>query len=300
MLLLAVLLATPSPEIARARSLEETAFDLQRAGKYVEAEKPLEEAIAIWKKLRGPEDIEVLNDEINLAASYRRRGDAMLAVDLLERVIKTLDASRAELKLVNLRRSALNNLAVAYLDAGRYDAARRTLGSLLEGAKGPPSDERARVLDNLANVEMELRQYERAEKHARLALADWRAMLGEEARDVAISMSVVGTATMLCGRLEEARPLLEGAVAMAERQFGRDHPTVGSLSNLMGKLDRETGHFDSAEAHYRRALALALKSGFTKDHPIAGDAQLGLRLLAEARAAKSATGSVSPPKPSSP
>ena len=78
-LVLPLLSAAPEKDVCRARELEARASELQRSGKYKDAEEPLKAALSIWTKHYGPNHIEVLNDEMNLAVSYRRRGDAALS-----------------------------------------------------------------------------------------------------------------------------------------------------------------------------------------------------------------------------
>ena len=120
-----VLPAMPAAGVDRARALERQASELQRAGRYLEAEKPLLDAIALWTQYRGANDIEVLNDTMNLAVAYRRHGDAERAVPLLERVSKGL-ATCSDPDAPELRRKALNNLAAAYRYSNRSKAASRT------------------------------------------------------------------------------------------------------------------------------------------------------------------------------
>ena len=84
-------------EIAKARDIERQASIAQREGRFADAERLLGEAIAIWTRLRGPDDVEVLNDQMNLAVAYRRWGEAARAVPLLERVAASSSWRRSSL-----------------------------------------------------------------------------------------------------------------------------------------------------------------------------------------------------------
>jgi tetratricopeptide (TPR) repeat protein len=161
----------PPAETERARSFERQASELQRSGRYLDAEKPLLAAIALWTKYRGADDIEVLNDTMNLAVAYRRHGDAARAVPLLERTSQGLAACK-DADAPALRRRAMNNLAVAYQHTGRLAEARRTWESLLGLLGSAPSEERARVLDNLASLLREVGDLSRAEAYARRGYED--------------------------------------------------------------------------------------------------------------------------------
>lgn len=118
-----VLAAMPPEEVARARELETQARDFQAAGQYSEAEKPLLQAIELWTRHYGPEHIEVLNDEMNLGVSYRRRGEAERGIPLLEHAAEGLKRS-SDPDATELYRRALNNLAIAYNASGRREEAR--------------------------------------------------------------------------------------------------------------------------------------------------------------------------------
>jgi len=275
-LLLAV--GTDPAGVERARALEKQAHSAQRDGRYAAAEKPLLEAIAIWTRLKGPGDVEVLNDEMNLAVSYRRRGDAQLAVPILERVSVSLEKSK-DPDAPELHRSALNNLATAYREQNRPAEARSTLErclAMLEDA--PMTAERARVLDNLATGLTDARDPVAAEKYARRSLAVWRALRGEADLDVAIALSNLGAAVMRQGRLEQARPLLEASLRLKEKLLGIEHVEVASVLNLVGELELHSGNPEMARRVWERSLAIARKS-LKPGHRIEQDAIGGLKVL---------------------
>ena len=139
-------LAMPKAEVERARQLEQQASELQRAGRYMDAERPLLDAIALWTSYHGPDDIEVLNDTMNLAVAYRRHGATERAVPLLERASKGF-ATCADPDAPALRRKALNNLAAAYRFANKSQEARSTWEALLIGPG--PQLKNGRVLTTL-------------------------------------------------------------------------------------------------------------------------------------------------------
>jgi Flp pilus assembly protein TadD len=167
--------------IERARGLEELAADLQRSGRYREAEEPLQQAIEIWKLLRN--DLEVWNDERCLAISYRRRGDVNLALPILERLVDGFAGAYALPEVPYHHRLALNDLAISYLAIGRTKEARATLTLCLgildgeiagaERTRDHFRTERARVLENLSYVMSEDGDRAAAEAYAEHARAEW-------------------------------------------------------------------------------------------------------------------------------
>ena len=58
------------------------------------------------------------------------------------------------------------------------------------------------------------------------------------------------------GRYKEAEPLLNESLALAEEAFGKDALEVAAGLNQLGILGKYDGHFDEAEAAYRRALQI--------------------------------------------
>ena len=58
------------------------------------------------------------------------------------------------------------------------------------------------------------------------------------------------------GRYKEAEPLLREALALAEESFGPDSFETAAVLNQLGMLGKYDGHFDEAEAAYRRALRI--------------------------------------------
>lgn len=281
LLTLALLAAAPDKAEAAARALEQKAHELQAAGRYAEAEKPLLEAIELWKK-NGVGNVDQLNDEMNLAVSWRRRGEAPRAAAALERVVAAFAKSK-DPDAPELHRKALNNLAAAYRDSSRLADARTALLTCLKLlGPGGPSEERARVLDNLATVAMDLGDDEGAEGYARRGLAEWKALRGPDDVDLGISMAVTGTLLLGRGELDEARPFLEGALRIAEKAYGPDHPRVAASLNLVGALELRSGHLDAAQQALQRSVKILSKQ-FDEGHPLLRDARKSLARLEQAR-----------------
>lgn len=251
----------------------------------MDAEKPLLEAIALWTRYRGADDIEVLNDTMNLAVAYRRYGDAERAVPLLERASRGLAACK-DPDAPALRRKAMNNLATAYQHAGRPPEARKTWEALVELMGDTPSEERARVFDNLASLLRDLGDLSRAEVYARRGHEDWLKLRGEEDVDTAVSLALLGALETSKGSFKEARRHLEASLRITEKLRGREHPEVGAVLNLLAVLEVRTGNPGAARADYERSLAISRPLLDAKHHQIT-EALEGLQALETARDAGS-------------
>jgi tetratricopeptide (TPR) repeat protein len=278
-LVLALLAVAPDKGAIAARGLEKRAAQLQREGQYREAEQPLLEAVKFWTKRAGAQSVDVASDEMSLAVSYRRRGDALLAVPMLERVAATLKEATAA-DAPELYRSALNNLGAAYYSAGRSKDARKAWEDCLALAgEGAATEERARILDNLANALLDEGLLAEAEPYSRKGLAAWQELKQGDDVDVGISMSVLGAILQRRNRLPQARPLLEGSLAMLQRVLGDDHPEVGAALNLLAALDVAEGRLEVARVGYTRAITLSRKAGLAETHANLKDAVTGLKKI---------------------
>lgn len=276
----------PQEEIDAARKLEKEANQHQRAGRYAEAEKALLEAIAKWTKWRGPDDVETLNDTMNLAVSYRRRGTPDKAVPLLQRVVQGLERCK-DPDAPSLRRLALNNLASAYRFSGQPAQAYATWEALLlELQKAGDLEERARALDNLAGLLSELPgEMAAAERYARQGYKTWTELRGDEAADdpdVAISGSVLGNILLAKGDLAEARRLLEDALRVHEKVGGPESPNVPATLNLIGVLEVKAGRSAQAKDAFRRSLEISRKLALDPRHHVVVEAEEGLKKLERA------------------
>jgi tetratricopeptide (TPR) repeat protein len=236
-----------------ARSLEAEASKAQKEGRFADAEPPLRRAIAIWTRLGR--ELDGLNAEMNLAVSYRRRGEASRAVMMLERIVTLLGNDPLVL-------NARNNLAAAYRATDQLARARlaweenlRVLGL---------GEERARVLDNLSALMRDLKDYRAAEDLARQGLAEWLSLRGANDPDTATSKATLGAALLDRDRLDEATKLLFEAL----ETFEAHGPELGvaATMTLIGALGAKRGDKAAARTAYERALTLSRKY-LRDDHP---------------------------------
>lgn len=73
------------------------------------------------------------------------------------------------------------------------------------------------------------------------------------------------------GQYEEALPLAQEALVVAESIYGSDHPYVSTSLNNLAALYRSAGRLDEAETLYRRALAIDLNLFGEQDANVAID-----------------------------
>jgi len=279
-LVLALALAQTPEQVAQARKLERESNELQRAGKYAEAEKPLQAAIDLWRKSRGPDDVEVLNDSMSLAVARRRKGDFAGAVSLLEKVNEGL-ARCKDPDAPELRRRAVNNLAAAYKYAGQPKKAQAAWEGLLKDIPADDAEERARVFDNLATLMLDdVHDLAAAEEYADEGFRTWKRLRGNaDDPDVAISETNLGTIALAKGNRKEARRLLEDAMRVLEASAGPDSPNVAAVLNLLADVELAEGNPEAARAKLRRSLEISKKLKLDSRHYLVVQAQDRLKAL---------------------
>ena len=112
-------------------------------------------------------------------------------------------------------------------------------------------------------------------------------MAGAEEGDIAEAQRLNSQVSQdyAAGRYQQAIPLAQRALAIAEKATGAEHPvtTVISLSNL-ARLYRATGTYTKAEPLYQRALDIAEKA-LGPDHPTTAAALNNLATLYDATGA---------------
>lgn len=87
---------------------------------------------------------------------------------------------------------------------------------------------------------------------------------GESAKLQLHSLVTRGSQLRDAGRYKKAGPPLREALALAEHSFGSNSFETANVLNELGMLGKYDGHFDEAEADYRRALDITEKTTSTK------------------------------------
>ncbi|HKT00842.1 MAG TPA: tetratricopeptide repeat protein [Rugosimonospora sp.] len=139
-----------------------------------------------------------------------------------------------------------------YQDAARCYA---QVGRILATA-GAPAAAEATLQHNLAGLAHIQHQYQRAETHARQAVALRRRVPRVSDVDIALDLAVLAAALAGQQRHDEARDLFEQAMAACQQaRPPRRYEVAVHLHNLAA-IDQASGFPHEAERRYRQALAL--------------------------------------------
>ena len=163
--------------------------------------------------------------------------------------------------------TALNNLAGTLRLAGKTDEAERLFRrclTLYENSLGTGHILYAAGLNNLSLVHLDRGELEQA-----AALQDQAAQILRslpECRDeLAVSLINLGALYQRMGRLEDAEPLLDEAIAMFLTELGTDTPHYHTALNGRGVIRYAAGRYAGAEADFT-AAAQAAEALYGADH----------------------------------
>ena len=252
-------------------------------GDYDQAEKMHQSALAINRRLFGPNSPEVAASLNDLGLAFFRAGN------LTEAAAAHLEALHIRQDLFGSKNAdvaaSLNDLASVYRHQkklGEAETLTREALAIRETQFGAESLEVADTLHNLSVVLGDEDKKDEAEATARKMLAMRRKLLGPEDLQVASALADVAWAVNASGKLDEAISLEKDALAMQRRLLGDDAPDVAKSLNFLGQLLARQGHFEEARDVLQSALSSQNKQ-FGESNPISLDTlrSLGLVLQSE-------------------
>jgi tetratricopeptide (TPR) repeat protein len=251
-------------------------------GDFASAAPYVEQSLAIWQRILGPEHPGVTGSLNNLAIVRHNLGHHREAEQLLER---SLAASEQTLGPDHPTVAALlNNLGNVYSVDGNPDAAiplfERAI-AIREAALGRDHPLLTGPLVNLAGVQMQ-RDTAAAEALATRALALIEKNLGADHPDVADPLEILAILHRNRGDLEAA--LDEHTRVLQLRQpYGADNHTVVAATIHLAEVHLLRGDLERATAEFRRVLASLDRAPNPLAEPVRIDALVGLAEVALAR-----------------
>jgi CHAT domain-containing protein/Tfp pilus assembly protein PilF len=241
---------------------------LYRQGRYAEAIRAFEKAVALADRVLGANDLTTASLVNNLAAAYKGQGQYAKAEPLYLRSLKIRQARLGnDHPLVAL---GLNNLGALYRDLAQYAKAEplylRSL-KIWEAKLGRDHPNVATCLNNLAFLYKDQGRYARAEPLFLRSLKIWEAKLGRDHPNVATCLNNLAMLYQDQARYARAEALFLRSLKIREMRYGKDHPMVAFSLNNLGELYRELGDYSRAEPLLQRTLAIR-ESRLGKDHPL--------------------------------
>ncbi len=240
----------------------------ERGGQYVEAERLLTRALAIYQQTRGPEHPQTAACLHHLGVLYQKQGKHAQAEQFCQQALaiveKVLDPGHRDIVCY------LNDLAWLYNAQEKQDKAEQLLLRVLaiyEQNKETKHYYRvASSMNNLGYLYYTQGKYDLAEPHYLQALAISEPFSELMQETLASIVNNLGVLYLVQGKYAQAEPFMDRALAIREQILGPNHPEVcQSLSNL-GGLYNFLARYTRAEQILKRALVIA-ESTLGRDHP---------------------------------
>jgi serine/threonine-protein kinase len=237
-------------------------------GDFDTAKSLYEEALALYRGLRGDDAIEVAGVLNDLGITLEEgKADYDGARPLLERA---LAIKRAHLG--NRHRDvaqAINNLGMLHYRKGDLHEAERLLREALalnRDLLGPNHVEVASGLNNLALVLRDKGSYDSAAELFEQALTIDRRVYGEKAPQVGNSLNNLGANLMRAGRAAEAEKAFREALDIHRESLSPGHFQIATTESLLGGALTALKRFPEAEPLLTGSYA-RIRTQFGPDHP---------------------------------
>jgi eukaryotic-like serine/threonine-protein kinase len=236
----------PLVEASIRQTIGNTYLDL---GIFPEAQKQLERAVDLRRRLLGENHSDTLASLKTLGILYRQQGKAVQAEALLTKV---LDAERRVLGEDHpATLESAYALALLYDDQEKFPRAESLLTRTLEGQRrnlGETNPSTALTMNKLAEVYKEEGKYAPAESLHTRALKIQRAVLGPEHPETLYTMNSLASLYDNEGKYPQAEQLFSSVLAVQRRLLGEEHiETLETMGNL-GNLYRSMGRYAEAES----------------------------------------------------
>ena len=173
---------------------------------------------------------------------------------------------------------SMNNLAMAYHDAGRLDMAIPVLETTLEKRRTKLGDDHVDTIETMNDLAVAYWQAGQPAKAIPLyeaTLVKVRATLGEDHTDTLTIMDNLAVAYAAAGLPEKAIPLHEAAIARFTAKLGDDHLTTLVAMNNLARAYQIGGRVTDSIELYVETLA-KLRTKLSDDHPTTLAAMNGL------------------------
>ena len=274
--------STESDALARIRSLQQSANQLSRQGRYRDALDPARAAVTLSETELGPEHAVTGNRLNDLGELYRTLGRFDEALPLYRRALaiseKALGPQHRDTA------TSIDNLGALYRVMGRHgEAVPLHLRALAIYEKILPADDPdiATCLGNLAGAYQDMGRHQDALPLYQRALAIDEKALGIDHPDTAIDVNNLAQLYKSLGRHADALPLYQRALSIYEKRLPPGHPQIATSLNNLAALYAAMARYGEAEPLYRRALTIQVNA-FGAQHPANADTLAGFAAVFQA------------------
>ena len=242
----------------------------RQLGQFEAAQKHLESALLLRRDAPGVEPFELAETHLELARVRLRLTDPESARGHLEQA-RLLASEVGDQEAWQLRASVLTALGRLERRQGNLEIAEDLARQAIEIYRQNPelsSTNHGAAINNLATILFSQERFAEAEERFRETLDVYRQAMepGEGRALVAQLMDNLGAAIASQGRLDEAVPLFEQALAERRYFLSADHPRLADSLNNVGRSYLDLGQPERAEELHRQALQIR-EQALGPDHP---------------------------------
>jgi eukaryotic-like serine/threonine-protein kinase len=227
-------------------------------GLYPDAQRHLERALALRKRILGENDPSTLSTMYDLANNlYRRQAKYAEAEPLFIKVLEARQRTLGEEHPWTLE--TMNRLGDLYRYQGKSAQAESLLSKALAGCRRVLGEEHPWTLDtmnNLALVYQQQRKYAEAEPLFSKALAGCRRVLGEEHPETLIITNNLAALYRNERRYAEAEPLFTSVLEVRRRVLGEEHLDTRDTMSDLAFLYSMQGKYAQAEPLLTRLVEM--------------------------------------------
>jgi len=247
-------------------------------GDYDESKNLLNVALNLRRQVSGDNDPEVAKIELLLGKTLIQQGKLLEAEPLLKdsvalrRSFKSKDGAElsesiSEMAFLRQQQQHYAEAIALYQEALRLVSDDNAHAALV-----------AETLGGLAQVHILMGDYADAESELKRSLVLFRTSFGDDHPAVAFALQNLAFDLETQGKLDQAKPVYEDAVALQKKIFGPEHPETIKAEVNYGDFLRKLGEFDKAESILKEAVTLQAKA-LGPEHPSVGYAHRYLGLV---------------------
>ncbi|MGA3159508.1 MAG: tetratricopeptide repeat protein, partial [Steroidobacteraceae bacterium] len=243
---------------ARVRTLTADGTALFLDGKYMEAVKPLEDAVNLARRTLDPSNAVRTQALTADADNLVQLGDFDRAIQLCTEALRE-DRKRGT-EDAPILANTLDSLGAAYLSSGDPFKAEAPFREALQIREKALGVRHARTVQSMNDLGADLYmagRYDEAMAQYQMALPVMREIYGDEHPAVATLLNNIGRSALMAGHVDEAEPLLRQALIMTEKFEGMNHDDLIMPLNSLAMIDAFRGNIDTALQEIKRAEALA-------------------------------------------
>ena len=226
-------------------------------GLYAEAQRQLERALELHRRVQGVENPKTLGTVRALAMNDIEQGKYAEAETLLTNL---LPIERRVLGPEHPKTLAsMASLGLAFYMQGKHPQAEALGTQLLQVQRrvlGPEHPDTLKTMNNLALVYHDQGKYAQTEDVYRELVDIRRRVLGSEHPDTAKTISNLAWAYWSEGKVEQAQELYGQALEILRRVLGPDHPNTTLTMNNLVLTDVAQGNYAAAEELAKQVLEI--------------------------------------------